>query len=37
VIVTDDGQQPIGVYKVIQRASALEITQVQARKLFKAG
>ncbi len=37
LVVLDDGPQPIGVYELIQRASASETTQVQARKLFRSG
>ena len=37
LIVEDDGQQPIGVWNLIQRASKLDITRTQARKMLKSG
>jgi hypothetical protein len=37
LIVEDDGQQPIGVWSLIQRASKLDITRTQARKMLKSG
>lgn len=37
LIVEDDGQQPIGVWGLVQRASKLDITRTQARKMFKSG
>ena len=37
LIVEHDGQTPIGVWKLIQRATKNDITQTQARKLFKDG
>jgi hypothetical protein len=37
LIVEDDGQQPIGVWSLIQRASKLDITRTQAQKMFKSG
>lgn len=37
VIVEDAGQQPIGVWSLIQRASKLDITRTQAQKMLKAG
>ena len=37
LIVEQDGQTPIGVWKLIQRATKNDITQTQARKLFKEG
>jgi ribosomal protein L7/L12 len=37
LVVEDDGQQPIGVWSLIQRASKLEITRTQAQKMLKSG
>lgn len=37
LIVADDGQQPNGVWSLIQRASKLDITRTQAQKMFKSG
>jgi ribosomal protein L7/L12 len=37
LIVEHDGQTPIGVWKLIERATKLDITQTQARKMFKEG
>ena len=37
LVIQDDGSQPVGVYQLIQRATASEVTQTQARKLFKSG
>ncbi len=37
LIVEADGQQPIGVWSLIQRASKLDITRTQAQKMFKSG
>ena len=37
LIVEDDGQQPIGVWSLIQRASKLDITRTQAQKMLKSG
>jgi ribosomal protein L7/L12 len=37
LVVLDDGPRRLGVYKLIEQASALEITQVQAGKLFRSG
>jgi hypothetical protein len=34
LIVEDDGQQPVGVWSLIQRASKLDITRTQARKML---
>jgi ribosomal protein L7/L12 len=36
LIVEDEGQQPIGVWSLIQRASKLDITRTQAQKMFKS-
>jgi hypothetical protein len=37
LIVEDDGQQPIGVWSLVQRASKLDITRTQAQKMLKSG
>jgi hypothetical protein len=37
LIVEDDGQQPIGVWSLIQRASKLDITRTQAQKMLGSG
>ncbi len=37
VIVEDGGEQPIGVWSLIQRASKLDITRTQAQKMLKSG
>jgi ribosomal protein L7/L12 len=37
LVVEADGQQPIGVWSLIQRASKLDITRTQARKMLKSG
>ena len=37
LIVEDAGQQPIGVWSLIERASKLDITRTQAMKMLKAG
>jgi hypothetical protein len=37
LIVEDDGEQPVGVWSLIQRASKLDITRTQAMKMFKSG
>ena len=37
LIVEADGQQPIGVWSLIQRATKLDITRTQAQKMFKSG
>jgi ribosomal protein L7/L12 len=37
LIVVADGQQPIGVWSLIQRASKLDISRTEAQKMFKSG
>jgi hypothetical protein len=37
LIVEDDGEQPIGVWSLIQRASKLGITRTQAGKMLGSG
>jgi ribosomal protein L7/L12 len=37
LIVEADGQQPIGVWSLIQQASKLDITRTQAQKMLKSG
>jgi ribosomal protein L7/L12 len=37
LIVEHDGPTPVGVWKLIQRATKLDISRTQAQKLFKAG
>jgi hypothetical protein len=37
LIVEADGQQPIGVWSLIQPATKLDITRTQAQKMLKSG
>jgi ribosomal protein L7/L12 len=37
LIVEADGQQPIGVWSLIQRASKLDISRTEAQKMLKSG
>jgi ribosomal protein L7/L12 len=37
LIVEADGQQPIGVWSLVQQASKLDITRTQAQKMLKSG
>ena len=37
LVVEADGQQPIGVWSLIQQASKLDITRTQAQKMLKSG
>jgi hypothetical protein len=37
LIAKDDGEQPVGVWSLIQRPSKLDITRTQARKMFRSG
>lgn len=37
LIVENDGEQPVGVWSLIQRASKLDITRTQAMKMLRSG